>query len=57
VSWIDQERLRWEREEQEFLNSLTWLERLVDNDLYFLLVFVNCMLAGFLIGFLIGVVL
>ena len=57
MGWIDQEKLRCEREEQEFLDSLSWLERLVDNDLYFALIFVNCMSFGFLIGFLIGLVL
>jgi hypothetical protein len=57
MSWIDQEKLRWEQEEQEFLDSLNWIERLVDDNLHFALIFVNCMSFGFLIGFLIGLVL
>jgi len=55
--WLELERLKEEQEEQKFLDSLNWLERLVDNDLHFLLIFTSTLLLGSMIGFLIGMAL
>lgn len=57
MNWLEQERLEKEQEEQKFQDSLNWLERLMGNDLQFVLVFTTMILSGFMIGFLIGMAL
>jgi len=57
MNWLEQERLKKEQEEQKFQDSLNWLERLMDNDLQFMLIFTSMLLSGFMIGFLIGMAL
>jgi len=57
MNWLELERLKEEQEEQKFLDSLNWLERLMDNDLHFLLIFTSTLLLSSMIGFLIGMTL